>query len=292
MKNIFHKCLLISLFFISGDIFAQADLRKAISLIEENKIEEAQEILENLLDKDENNPEINFYMGRAYLKLKDFSEASDYFEDAIEIEGNKAEYHFWLAQAYAGDAQESSFISAAFIAPKIKDEFAKTVEIDPEHLGGYIGLANFHLNAPGIVGGDLDEAYKVGKTLLKLDEKSGRLTLINYFVKKELFNSVETQLSIIEKKYGDDKSIANFYNTYGYLLIDQKKYTDAIKYFKKQVALLPKNPNSYDSLGDGYRAAGKLKEAAAEYRKALKLDPKFEASKNNLEEVLDMLESK
>lgn len=292
MKNIIQKCLLISLFFIACDLIAQSDLSKAISLSEENKIEEAQEILEDLLDKDENNPEVNFYLGRTYLKLKDYSEASDYFEDAIEIDGNNAEYHFWLAQAYAGDAQESSFISAAFIAPKIKDEFAKTVEIDPQHLGGYIGLANFHLNAPGIVGGDLEEAYKAGKALLNLDEKSGRLTLINYFVKKELFDSVETNLSIIEEKYGDDKSIANFYNTYGYLLIDQKKYTDAIKYFKKQVTLLPKNPNSYDSLGDGYRAAGKLKEAAAEYRKALKIDPNFEASKNNLENVLEILESK
>lgn len=292
MLNITLKFLLVSLFFIASNLIAQTDLTKAISLIEENRNEKAKEILEDLLDNDENNAEVNFYLGRTYLNLKDYSEASDYFEDAIEIDDNNAEYHFWLAQAYAGDAQESNFFSAAFIAPKIKDEFAKTVEIDPKHLGGYIGLANFHLNAPGIVGGDLEEAYKAGKSILKLDEKSGRLTLINYFVKKELFDSVETQLSIIEEKYGDDKSIASFYNTYGYLLIDQEKYTDAIKYFKKQVVLLPKNPNSYDSLGDGYKAAGKLKEAAAEYRKALKLDPNFDASKNNLENVLEILESK
>ena len=291
MKNIIQKCLVVLLFFIVSDLIAQADLKKAISLIEENKIEEAKDILEKLLDKDEDNAEANFYMGRTYLKLKDYSEASDYFEDAIKVNGNNAEYHFWLAQAYAGDAQESSFISAAFIAPKIKDEFAKTVKIDPKHLGGYMGLANFHLNAPGIVGGDLEEAYKAGKALLNLDEKSGRIILINYFVKKELFDSVETQLSTVEAKYGDDKSIASFYNTYGYSLIGRKKYDDAIKYFKKQVILLPKNPNSYDSLGDGYRAAGKFKDAAEQYRKALKIDPNFEPSQNNLEEVLEKLES-
>ena len=230
-------------------------------------------------------------MGKTNLRLKDYSEASDNFEDAIEIEENNAEYHFWLGQAYAGDAQNSSFISAAFIAPKIKDEFAKAVELDPTHIGAYTGLANFHLNAPGIVGGDLEEAYKAGKALIGLDETKGRLTLINYFVKKEQFDSVKNQLAIVEKKSSSDPSIAAFYNTYGYLLINQKKYEEAITYFKKQVLFLPKNPNSYDSLGDGYRFAGKLREAAEEYRKALKLDPNFEASKKNLEEVLDALKS-
>ena len=61
------------------------------------------------------------------------------------------------------DAHESSFFSAAFIVPKIEDEFAITVEIDPKHLSGHIEFANFHLNAPEIVGGDLEEIVKLLK---------------------------------------------------------------------------------------------------------------------------------
>jgi len=38
-------------------------------------------------------------------------------------------------------------------------------------------------------------------------------------------------------------------------------------------------------LGDGYRAAGRLEDAANAYRKALEIDPHFAASKKNLEEV-------
>ena len=276
---------------IFSNLSAQSNLEKAITLFEEQNFSQTKDILEEILDEDENNAKANFYLGRTYLGLKDYSEASDYIEEAIEIEDNNAEYHFWLAQAYAADAQESSFISAAFIAPKIKDEFARTIEIDPTHLGGYIGLANFHLNAPGIVGGDIDEVLKVGNKLIELDEKNGRFVLINYYTKKENFDSVEIQLKILEDKFSGDKNFASFYNRYGYTLLNQEKYAEAIKYFKKQVELNPENANSYDSLGDGYRAAGKLQEASKQYQKALDIDPNFEASKNNLEEVTEELES-
>ena len=282
---------LFVIFLVVPNLFAQSKLEKAIKLFEGKNYTQANDVLEEILDEDENNAKANFYMGRTYFGLKDYSEASDYIEEAIEIEEHNAEYHFWLAQAYAADAQTSSFISAAFIAPKIKDEFARTIEIDPNHLGGHIGLANFHLNAPGIVGGDIDKVLNVGKKLIKLDEKKGRIVLINYYTKKENFDSVKIQLKILEENYSEDKSFASFYNTYGYSLLNQEKYEEAIKYFKKQVELKPENANSYDSLGDGYRAIGNLKEAVNQYQKALDIDPNYEPSKNNLAEVTVELES-
>lgn len=283
--------LLFVTILIFSNLSAQSNLEKAITLFEEQNYTQAKDLLEEILDEGENNADANFYLGRTYFRLKDYSEASDYIEEAIEIEDNNAEYHFWLAQAYAANAQESSFISAAFIAPKIKDEFARTIEIDPSHLGGHIGLANFHLNAPGIVGGDIDKVLKVGKSLIELDEKNGRFVLINYYTKKENFDSVEVQLKILEDKFSGDKNFASFYNRYGYSLLNQEKFDEAIKYFKKQVELTPEDANSYDSLGDGYRSAGNLQEAVNQYQKALDINPNFEASKNNLEEVTEELES-
>lgn len=54
---------------------------------------------------------------------------------------------------------------------------------------------------------------------------------------------------------------------------------------------MPDQANSYDSLGDGFRKVGKLKLAIEQYKKALEIDPEFEASKNNLEEVLEEIEN-
>ena len=290
MKQLIYFGLLISILFCySTYAVSNENLAKAIALFDDKKYDEARDLLEDIVDEDESNAQAHFYLGRSNMALREFDDASENFEEAVELEVGNAEYHFWLAQAYAGDAQNSSFISAAFIAPKIKDEFAKTIEIDPSHIGGHVGLANFHLNAPGIVGGDIDEVPKVLESLIKLDEKRGRFLLVNYHMKKENYDSVETQIKSLEDKFGEDKDFASFYNSYGYLLLQHEKYQEALVYFKKQVDLRPDNANSYDSLGDGYRALGNLEEAAVNYRKALEIDPNFEASINNLEEIEELL---
>ena len=67
------------------------------------------------------------------------------------------------------------------------------------------------------------------------------------------------------------------------------EYDLAIEKFKRQVELAPDNANSYDSLGDGFRAAGMLLEALASYKKAVEINPEFEASINNIEEVEEEL---
>ncbi len=59
----------------------------------------------------------------------------------------------------------------------------------------------------------------------------------------------------------------------------------AIETFKKQVKINPESANSYDSLGDGYKAAGRKEEAIAQCKKALEIDPDFSASVDNLEEL-------
>ena len=47
----------------------------------------------------------------------------------------------------------------------------------------------------------------------------------------------------------------------------------AVGYFKKNVEDNPTNPNFYDSLGEGYRALGKEKDAIKSFRKALSMNP-------------------
>ncbi len=268
---------------------SEDSLKKAIILFNNEQYVEAQEILEEIIDNNENNAEAYFYLGRTLMMLQEFDDAADSFEEAVELDKNNADYYFWLGQALGADAINSNMISRAFLAPKIKEAFQKAVEIDPKHLRGNIGLVNFHLNAPGILGGDLEEAYNIGKNLITIDEKSGRTVMLNYFLKKELFDSVSTQLKIFENKFSNDRSLASFYNRFGYSLIKHKKYEEAIKYFKKQIEIIPDQANPYDSLGDGYKAAGKYELAREQYSKALSIDPNFKSSKDNLAKIEELL---
>ena len=55
--------------------------------------------------------------------------------------------------------------------------------------------------------------------------------------------------------------------------------------FQANVALYPDNANAYDSLGEGYLAAGNKPAAIENYRKSLAMDPSNENARKMLEKL-------
>ena len=261
------------------------DLSTAIKQLESRNAVEAKTILEKLVKSDVNNPEIHFYLGKALLMLKDAENASEEFEKAIQINPNKSDYHFLLGQAYGMDAQNSGIFTRIRLAPKIKNEFIKAVELDSKNVRARKNLIQFYIMAPGIMGGSYEKAINEAKTLVTIDEKSGHYELAKAYYANKNYTSAEEEYKILESKWGNQKEYSGFYNDYGYMLIKLSRFDEAILKFNKQVALNPSDPNSYDSLGDGYKSAGKKSEAIAAYKKALELDPNFKSSKKSIEEL-------
>ena len=58
---------------------------------------------------------------------------------------------------------------------------------------------------------------------------------------------------------------------FGYYYVRQKNMAEAIAFFKYDIQLHPKNPDSYNGLAYGYETAGKLKEALIQVNLALEL---------------------
>jgi dienelactone hydrolase len=70
-------------------------------------------------------------------------------------------------------------------------------------------------------------------------------------------------------------------NSFGYSLMSESHFTDAVNVLKLAAYVYPKSANAEDSLGDAYLAAGKRDEARRAYEKALALlpdDPGIDAS--------------
>ena len=63
------------------------------------------------------------------------------------------------------------------------------------------------------------------------------------------------------------------FNTYGYVLLAQKNYAEAINVFKLNTIMFPAMPGTYDSLGEAYMAAGENDKAKENYNKVLALKP-------------------
>ncbi len=284
MKNI----LLIFILILSTQIYTQSDtskdLENGINLFNEDKYDAAREVFENILEKNDDIPEAHYYLAKCLFNLGDLDEAIDHGEIAVELDDKNAEYHFDLGMMYAEDASDASIFRAPFIAGAMKEQFERTVELDPNHLQGRINLAQFYLRAPGIAGGDVDKALEQAQIVLKMNEKQGRLLLFQVYYEEENFIKAETELKIIDEKFGDDPEFYYFYNSYGYFLLAQERVDEAIEKFKKQVSLAPEEANPYDSLGEAYRIKGMLVESLKEYQKAYSISP-LERVKEIIEEL-------
>jgi tetratricopeptide (TPR) repeat protein len=292
MKKLTFIILALSL--LSSILFSfQLDnLQKAKQLIKEKKFEEAKILLDEIIENDDQNHKAYFNLGKVNLFVKNYEESSENFEEAINLFDENADYHFWLGRSYGMEAQEASFISQAMLASDIIEQFERAIELDPTHVQGKIGVINFHISAPGIMGGDMDIAKLNAKEFIKLNEYKGRVALARIYLKEENIDSVEIQMKVLENKFELDKSAVSFYNELGYYYLNENQIDKAIVVFEKQVKLNPENANSYDSLGDGYKAAGRVEDAIKQYKKALEIEPNFSASINNLEELQEKIKSK
>jgi hypothetical protein len=62
-------------------------------------------------------------------------------------------------------------------------------------------------------------------------------------------------------------------NAYGYQLLGEKKYAEAIDALKLNTVKHPDNPNTWDSLGEAYALSGDKKNAITNFKKALSMNP-------------------
>lgn len=280
--------LLVIILLFTNSLFA-ANLEKGKEYFETGDFEKARDIFEAIVEENDENDDAQYWLGRTYFMLRKFEEASDCLETAIDLNDKNADYYFWYGNSLGNEIQSVNVIKQALMAGDILEAYEKAIEVDPKHIGAHIGVAQFYLQAPGIMGGDIEKAKEQADILKKLGSKDGDLIAIGILVKEEKFEEAETQYDLFHTHFVDSTDNPTFYNNYGYFLLRQKKYEKAIQMFKRQVELMPDRANPYDSLGDGYRAIGNLNQALSIYEKAIQLDPKFKDSMEKIEEIKEEL---
>lgn len=77
----------------------------------------------------------------------------------------------------------------------------------------------------------------------------------------------------------------NLFNAIGYNFLNDKKISQAIKIFQLNTQMYPKAWNTFDSLGEGYAAAGNKELAIKNYEISLKLNPKNDNAKIWIEKL-------
>ena len=69
-----------------------------------------------------------------------------------------AEAHYWLGNAYGNRLGDVGMFGKLKLAPKLRDAFVRTIELDPDYIKARSNLIEFYLQAPDMLGGGVDKA--------------------------------------------------------------------------------------------------------------------------------------
>ena len=127
-------------------------------LLAAGRVDDAIQTLQHQIEFSTSDAESYNLLCRAYFMLEEWDRGIAACERARSLDPQKAVYHLWLGRIYGEKADRSGFLSAAGLAKKVRTSFERAVELDPQNWEARADLAEFYLEAPGIVGGGRDKA--------------------------------------------------------------------------------------------------------------------------------------
>ena len=272
--------------FLTQILFANPnDIGEGIHLFEVGKYSEARSFFSSYIEKYQDDARGYFYMGRICIQENNHKNAEKWLKKAVELDALNSDFHLWLGRTYGMRTRDASIFKKPFLAKKSKKHFELAVKLDSTNADAVEGVIYYYLYAPGLFGGNKDKAVELSKRLMRLSEPQGRIVQARIYETKKEWQLAEEQYEFLEQNYGDSTEYYYFYNNYGYFLMRQNKITEAISKFEKQVIIAPDKANPHDSLGEAYKAVGRLEESANSYRKALEINPNMSSAKKNLKKV-------
>jgi tetratricopeptide (TPR) repeat protein len=146
---------------------AAADSPK--DLLAAGRVDDAIQTLEQQISHSPTDAEADNLLCRTYFMLEDWDHGISACERAVNLAPQDGLYHLWLGRIYGEKADRAGFMSAAGLAKRVRTEFERAVELDPKSWQARTDLAEFYLEAPGIVGGGKDKARAQAGVLASLN---------------------------------------------------------------------------------------------------------------------------
>lgn len=235
---------------------------------------------------------------------KDHTSWGSYFykesEDALRVKASPAQGDFMESLDYTFTDRKASAANVTMMWEKMKVSFTVGVDVKNIALRHIREQLN---NQPGFTWHgweeaahycitnkfNYDEALRWINTSVKMEEnftnvaaKAQLLTLMGKT--QEAADEKKKVLKLMEAE-GETRV-----NAFGYELLNEKDVATAVEAFKLNVKKHPDSWNAYDSMADGYNAAGDHKLALANYKLALARAP--EEQKERLKKTIASLEKK
>jgi len=250
------RILLILL--ISTQAIAQSNVEKAKKLWEAKNNTEAKKILTAINDDSKDYAAAQYYLGRITASEGKFDDAVDFFEEAIDANEKVAEYHTWLGNTLATIAQSANPIRQGMLAPKMKNAWEKSIELDKNDIDSRKSLIQFYLQAPGFMGGSVDKAKEMAQQISKIKPAEGHLQMGNIFIKEKNYQAAEKEFT--EATKADPMYI----NALAVFYVNQKQFDKAFSIYEEAIKKNPENYSMIYQLGRASAISGQKLERGDE----------------------------
>src|SRR5260370_1525148 len=144
--------------FLALSLPARATADSPKDLLAAGRVDDVIQTLKQPIRHSSTDAEANTLVCRAYFMLEDWDRGISASELAVNLAPQNSLYPLWLGRIYGEKADRAGFMSAAGLAKKVRNEFERAVELDRKSWEARTDLAEFYLEAPGIVGGGKDKA--------------------------------------------------------------------------------------------------------------------------------------
>src|SRR5262249_45920209 len=114
-----------------------------------------------------------YFLGRALMAQDDLEGAIPWLEKAVALDPGSSEKHQYLGRCLGFLAARAGFLKQASLAPRIRREFERAVELDPDNVEARLDLLEFFVQAPGLMGGSYEKAQKQVAEIARRDPMRG-----------------------------------------------------------------------------------------------------------------------
>jgi len=181
---------------------AAADSAK--DMLAAGRVDEAIVALNGRLSSAPTDAESSNLLCRSYYAMEDWDRAESACKKAVALDSNNSRFHLWMGRVYGGKADRANFLSAASLAGKVREEFERAVQLNPKDVDARMDLAEFYLEAPGIVGGGEDKAREQARTIATVNPARARWVYARIAEKKKDAKTAEREYrQYIELSNGD-----------------------------------------------------------------------------------------
>jgi tetratricopeptide (TPR) repeat protein len=182
-------------------------------------------------------------------------------------------------------ALKAGLFSKLGFAKQCKAAYDKAVELDPKNIEARWSLMEYCRQAPGFLGGGMDQAYVQAEAIKKIDARKGTQAYGNLYVAdKKYADAFALYENVLREKPGDWDAL---YNIGRIAAISGEQLDRGLAALHEYLEKDPKgnHARTYTRIGNILEKKGDKPGARAAYEAALKTDPKFSQASESLSKL-------